>query len=76
MDNREIEIDRKLKLIEKERQEFKQDKLCSLKIERTICQIKNQYEMEQEDFRSLCQREQLKALNFVLEAQYLKAHYE
>lgn len=38
--------------------------------------IKNQYEMEQEDFRSLCHREQLKALNFISEAQYLKAHYE
>ena len=32
--------------------------------------------MELEDFRSLCYREQLKALNFVSEAQYLKAHYE
>jgi hypothetical protein len=76
MDNREIEIDRKLKLIEKERHEFKQDKLCSLKIEKMILHIKNQYEMEQEDFRSLCHREQLKALNYVSEAQYLKAHYE
>jgi hypothetical protein len=42
MDNREIEIDRKLKLIEKERHEFKQDKLCSLKIEKMILHIKNQ----------------------------------
>jgi hypothetical protein len=41
-----------------------------------IMHIKNQYEMEQEDFRSLCHREQLKALNFISEAQYLKAHYE
>ncbi len=36
MDNREMEIDKKLKMIERERLEFRQDKLCSVKIERMI----------------------------------------
>jgi hypothetical protein len=39
MDNRELEIDRKLKIIEKERQEFKMDKLNAGKIERRIQHI-------------------------------------
>ncbi len=42
MDNRELAIDKKLKMIEKERHDFKQDRLCSLKIEKTFIQIKDQ----------------------------------
>ena len=42
MDNRELEIDRKLKIIDKERQEFKMDKLNAGKIERRIQHIQAQ----------------------------------
>ena len=66
---REERIDEKLQMLSSQRQQFKDEKLCSAKIEQRLRWIEDRAQMEVEDQLSYLVREQNKAMARMEEAQ-------